>query len=85
MRDVAPKSSSMAKLPAYVRTAANVVRAAISKHKEGDTCEMFRLRCDAVRLRQKKSEPLMPRVENGTEPYRRPSKTNGRVVELVWK
>src|ERR1700722_119900 len=36
--------------------------------REGDTCEMFRLRCDVVRLfvlRQKKpSEPPMQRAEN---------------------
>ena len=92
MKDAAPKSSPMAKLPAFVRRAENVAKTSglplpNARKVTPATCSS-RLRSCAIvaKLGQKKSEALMPRVENRKPSHsRKPRNTNGRAVGLAQK
>ncbi len=90
MKDAAPKSSPIAKPPAFERRAENVANTSglpfPNARRVTPATFSSRLRSCAIvaKLGQKKSEALMPRVENRKPSQsRRPTITNGRAVGLA--
>ena len=92
MKDAAPKSSPMAKLPAFVRKAENVAKTSglplpNARKVTPATCSSRFKSCAIVaKLGQKKSEAVIPSVENRKPSQsRRPKNIKGRTVGLAQK
>jgi len=92
MKDAAPKSSPMAKLPAFARRAENVAKTSglplpnARKVTPATFSSRFKSCAIVAKFGQKKSEALMPSVEKRKPSQsRRPRNTNGRPAGLAQK
>lgn len=92
MKDAAPRSSPIAKLPELVRRAENVAKTSglpfpnARKVTPATFSSRFNNCAMVAKFGQKKSEALIPRVENRKTSHKsRPMNTNGREVGLAQK